>query len=142
MSSNLSAFLKPNVKQIENVKFIASKRFTDDKGKPVEWEIGCISAEEYAKIRNSSIRNVPVPGKRNQFTQQFDTTRFQSEVCAKCTVFPDLNDAELQNSWGVLSAPSLIAAMLIGGEFDDYVAKVFEINGFRSDEELTKEAKN
>lgn len=142
MSNTLSAFMRPNVEQIANAKFAPSPRFKGEDGKPLEWEIQCISADEYARIRSGCIRQVPVPGKKNQFTQTLDTYAFQSKVCARCTVFPDLNNAELQNSWGVLKPEELVGAMLIGGEFDDYVTEVFRLNGFKAENELVDEAKN
>ena len=141
-NKSLSAFMRPNVQQIENAKYAASPRFQGEDGKPLEWEICCISADEYARIRSGCIRQVPVPGKKNQFTQKLDTYAFQSKVCARCTVFPDLNNAELQDSWGVAKPEQLVGAMLIGGEFDDYVTEVFRVNGFKTENELVDEAKN
>ncbi|MDE6589676.1 MAG: phage portal protein, partial [Oscillospiraceae bacterium] len=80
MSKSLSAFLRPNVEQIANAKYAASSRFKGEDGRPLEWEIQCISADEYARIRSGCIRQVPVPGKKNQFTQKLDTYEFQSKV--------------------------------------------------------------
>ena len=74
------------------------------------WEICCISADEYARIRNSCVRQVPVPGKKGQYTQQLDSYAFQAKVCARCTVFPDLSNAELQNDWGVANRRSCWAS--------------------------------
>ena len=51
--SNLSAFMRANVEQIENHKFAASPRIKGENGKPMEWEICCISADEYARIRSA-----------------------------------------------------------------------------------------
>lgn len=140
--SNLSAFMRSNVEQIENHRFAPSPRFKGEDGKPLEWEICCISADEYARIRSSCIRQVPVPGKKNQFTAQLDTYAFQAKVCARCTVFPDLNSAELQNDWGVTKPGDLIGKLLIGGEFEDYMAEVFQINGFKTENEQVDDAKN
>lgn len=142
MSKSLSAFMRPNVAEIQNARFAPSPRFVGEDGKPLEWEIRCISADEYARIRSSCIRQVPVPGKKNQFTQQLDTYTFQARVAAACTVFPDLTNAELQDSWGVATPEQLVGAMLIGGEFDDYITEVFEVNGFKDEPELVDEAKN
>lgn len=142
MSKSLSAFMRPNVAEIKNTCFAPSPRFVGEDGKPVEWEIRCISADEYARIRSGCIRQVPVPGKKNQFTQQLDTYTFQARVAAACTVFPDLTNAELQDSWGVTKPEDLVGAMLIGGEFDDYITEVFEVNGFKAEDELVDEAKN
>ena len=124
--SNLSAFMHANVEQIENYKFAASPRFKGEDGKPMLWEICCISADEYARIR----------------TQQLDSYAFQAKVCARCTVFPDLSNAELQNDWGVAKPEELLGKLLIGGEFDDYVTEVFQLNGFKTENELVDEAKN
>ena len=71
--SNLSAFMQPNVEQVKNHKYVASHRIKGEDGKPVEWEICCISADEYARIRGACIRQVPVAGKKGQYTQQLDT---------------------------------------------------------------------
>ena len=149
--SNLSAFMRANVEQIENHKYAASPRIRGEDGKPMEWEICCISADEYARIRSgcirrseehTCIRQVPVPGKKNQYTQQLDNYTFQARVAARCTVFPDLNNAALQNDWGVAKPEELIGKLLIGGEFDDYVTEVFQVNGFKSEDDLVAEAKN
>lgn len=142
MSKSLSTFMRPNVEQIANAKYAASPRFKGEDGKPLEWEIQCISADEYARIRSDCIHQVPVPGKKNQFTQKLNIYEFQSKVCARCTVFPDLSNAELQNSWGVVKPEELVGVMLIGGEFDNYVTEVFRINGFKTENELVDEAKN
>lgn len=50
--------------------------------------------------------------------------------------------AALQNDWGVAKPEELIGKLLIGGEFDDYVTEVFQINGFKSEDDLVDEAKN
>ena len=142
MSKSLSEFMRPNVEQVANARYAPSPRFKGEDGQPLEWEIRCIPADEYARIRSACIRQEPVPGKKNQFAQRLDTYAFQARVCASCTVYPDLTNAELQNSWGVVKPEELVGAMLIGGEFDDYVTEVFRINGFKTDSELVDEAKN
>ncbi len=142
MSKTLTAFMRSNVAQIDNHFYAASPRFKGEDGKPMNWEICCISADEYARIRSSCIKQVPIPGKKNQYTQQLDTYSFQAKVCARCTVFPDLNNAELQNDWGVAKPEELLGKMLIGGEFDDYMTEVFQVNGFKTEDELVAEAKN
>lgn len=90
MSKTLSAFMRSNVAPITNHFYAASPRFKGEDGKPMAWEICCISADEYARIRAACIKQVPIPGKKNQYTQQLDTYAFQAKVCARCTVFPTL----------------------------------------------------
>ena len=142
MSKSLSAFLAQNAKKVENKKIVVSDRFVDDNGKPMEWEICCISASENAKIRKSCIRSVPMPGKRGQYTQEPDTQAYQAKIAARCVVFPDLNSKELQESYGVMGAEQLVTTMLNSGEFDELVADILDHNGFADVDEMVDDAKN
>lgn len=142
MERSLSAFLAQNVKKIENTFYPASNRIVDAKGKPVDWEICCITATENSRIRRSCFSTVPVAGKRGQYTQEFDANLYLAKICVRTTVFPNLNDKELQDSYGVMSAEDLITTMLTPGEFEDYSTKVMETNGFTDEKNLVKEAKN
>ncbi|QTD43497.1 phage portal protein [Sporosarcina sp. Te-1] len=139
---NLSAFLAQNVMKVENIKYAASKRIVQE-GKPVEWEIGAITGEEDEALRKECTKRVPVPGKRNAFIPETDFTKYLSKLVVKCTIFPNLNDAELQNSYGVMGAEELVKTMLTPGEYADYAAKVQEVNGFNIPlDEAVEEAKN
>jgi len=142
MARTLTAFLAQNAQKIENKKIAVSPRFTDENGKPAEWEITCITAAENQKLRRESMRNTPVSGKRGQFTQDFDASAYQAKLAVKCTVFPDLNDAALQESYGVMGAEALISAMLSPGEFDRYILAITDLCGFESENDLADEAKN
>ena len=44
--SGLSSFLAQNAVKVENMKITASKRFIDENGAPVAWEVRCIGAEK------------------------------------------------------------------------------------------------
>lgn len=140
--SEFSVFMAGNVVKEETVKYVASKRFAV-KGKPVEWEIKAIDSDLDEAIRKECTKKVPVAGKRGQYTQETDTDKYLGKMCAACTVYPNLNDAELQDSYGVKSADALLKKMLKAGEYTEYKAKVMEVNGYdMSMEELVEEAKN
>ncbi len=81
MAKNLTAFLAQNAKKIDNVTFIASDRFVDpDTGEAMPWEICCITAAENAGLRKACMRTVPVPGRKGQFTQDFDANAYLAKV--------------------------------------------------------------
>ncbi len=141
MAETLSAFLSQNAKKVPNKKIAVSDRFVGPEGKPVEWEIRCIPASENQKLRKNSIRNVPI-GNRGQYSQVLDNAAYQSALAAHCVVFPDLNSADLQDSYDVRSAEALIAAMLTPAEFDGLILAILEHCGFKDDGELVDEAKN
>ena len=73
---NLTAFLAQNAKQVENVKLVVSDRFTDEDGKPLEWEVRCISSREDETLRRDCQYRVQVPGKRGSFRQEFDNVLY------------------------------------------------------------------
>lgn len=140
---NLSAFLAKNALKVENIKHIVSKRFVDENKKPIEWEIACITSNEDEQLRKECTKRIPIPGKRGQFTMEIDSNLYVGKLAARCTVFPNLNDAELQNSYGVMGADSLLKTMLTPGEYADYLTKVQEVNGFDiSFDEKVNEVKN
>ena len=140
--SDFAVFMAGNADKNETVKYVASKRFAV-KGKPVEWEIKSVDSDLDEAIRKECTKKVPVPGKRGQYTQEVDTDKYLAKLCVTCTVFPNLNDAELQNSYGVKDGVALLKKMLKPGEYTEYKTKVMEVNGYdMSMEDLVEEAKN
>ena len=133
---SLSAFLAENAIAVDHVKFAASKRFLsdelDDKGKwkPMEWEIKTITGTEDEALRKSCAKRVPIPGKKNQYQKETDYDMYLGKLAVACTVFPDLNNKELQDSYHVMGAEALLKTMLTPGEYADYLTKVQEVCGF------------
>ncbi len=140
---SLSAFLAENAEKVENVKFVVSKRFKDENGVPVPWEIRPITGNEDEVIRKSCVKRVQVPGKRNQFTQETDYNMYLGKLAVACVVFPNLNDQELQDSYKVMGAEALLKTMLTPGEYADLLTKIQEVCGFDTTiQDEVEEAKN
>lgn len=140
---SLTAFLAQNAVKVENVKYVASKRFIDEDGNSAQWEIKCISSTEDESLRKSCIRSIPVPGTHNQrFQRETDMNAYLSKLAVTCTVYPNLNAQDLQDSYGVMGAENMLKTMLTPGEYADYVAKVQEVNGYETLQEEVDEAKN
>lgn len=141
--SNLSAFLSQNAVKVETIKHPVSKRFLDADGKPMLWEIGCITSDEDESLRKANTKRIAVPGRRGQYTPETDFNAYLGQLAVRCTVFPNLQDVELQNSYGVMGADKLLKTMLTPGEYTNYLSKVQEINGFDiAFEDQVDEAKN
>lgn len=140
--SDFSMFMMGNAATEETVEYVASKRFKV-KGKAVPWKIKAIDSETDEAIRKECTKKVPIAGKRGQYNMETDTDKYIGKMCVACTVYPNLNDAELQDSYGVKDADLLLKKMLKPGEYAEYKAKVMEVNGYdMSMEELVDEAKN
>lgn len=142
--SDFTSFLKQSALPVENKKVVVSERFIDPKTKkPIPWEIKAVSSDLDEQLRKECTRKVPVVGKKGQHTMETDTDKYIKKLCVACTVYPNLNDAALQDSYGVKGAEDLLTVMLVSGEFNDYKLKVIEHNKFDNDlEELVDEAKN
>jgi len=141
--SNLSYFLAENIEKEEVVQYVATKRIKDENKNPIEWELGCITSAEDQEIRKKCTRKVQVPRKKNMFVPETDFDAYLVKLAVRCVKYPELNNAELQNSYKVMGEESLLQTMLKGGEYQDLLKKIQEINGFDTGmDELVEEAKN
>lgn len=141
--NDLSLFFADKAQEEESTFYVATKRFKDKDGNPVPWEIRAISTEADEALRKKYNKPVLVSGKRNQYTKDFKVEEYMCEVAVLSTVFPNLKDAQLQNSYHVMNECALLRALLNKpGEYQDYLNKVNEVNGFQDMEELVEEAKN
>ena len=142
--SSLSLFLKKNKKVKENVKFPATKSLCDENGNPLEWEIKALTTRESDDIRESCTIDVPIKGKPNVFRQKVLSSKFGAKMIAASVVYPDLMNAELQDSYGVSTPEDLVREMIDDpGEYNRFLTFVQEFNGFdNSMEDKVEEAKN
>lgn len=142
--SNLSRFLKKNKKEKVNIEYAVTKSLVDDNGEPLKWVFRSLTTSEGEAIRDSCTMEVPIRGKSNQFRYKLNTSKYIAKMISTCVVFPDLNDVELQNSYGVMSGEELIKEMVDNpGEYTELSQFVQGFNGF--DEvasEDIEEAKN
>ena len=123
-------FLAQNAVRVEPVKIVASKRFLGEDGLPERWLVGPVTGAEDEELRREATRRVPAANGRGGFVQETDYNRYLGLLAARCTLYPDLNDAALQNSYGALSPDGLLKTMLTAGEFAEYAARAQEICGF------------
>lgn len=138
--SNLKAFLFENAERAQEQDVVVSKRFKDEAGNPISWKIRPITEAENENIRRSCTRKVTHRGTSSVET---DNDAYITKLVAEAVVYPDLKDAELQASYGVMGADTLLKRMLLAGEFGILSQAVSEISGFdKGLQELKEEAKN
>lgn len=143
--SNLQAFFAHNKKKQDNIKKAISKNFTDETGQVIEWEFAAISPERDAELKSESTkRSLITQGKRKgQYNTDFDHFKYQRLLTVESIVFPNLNDKELQDSYGVLGADELLGKMLTIGEIAEAAAAAQAANGYEVElDELVEEVKN
>lgn len=135
--SNLSAFLNP-VSVSEEKEVIVSKRFQDEKGKPVPFKIRSLSQVENEALSKkcSGYRKV-----KGQQVEYFDNIRYSQELVLAAVVFPDMRDADLCKRYGVADPALTASAMLLPGEFSRLVEEIMGLSGFEEEDAQAK-AKN
>lgn len=119
--SKFSAFMKANKKVKENEEFAPTASLLGSDGTPVRWEFRHISSKENEELRDANTIEVQVTGKPNLFRPKLITSKYLMAMIVKSTVFPDLYDKELQDSYGVMTPEDLVYAMVDdAGEMQDF----------------------
>jgi len=141
--SNLQAFFAQNVEKVSIEEHVISKRFKDEEGNPIPWKFGAIDGDLDAANRKACTKRMPVPGKKGMFMPETDYELYTIKNVVSTVKFPDLNNAELQKSYGVMGAEALLQKMLLPGELTEAKKIAQTVNGFDVGmDELVEEAKN
>lgn len=125
--SNLSAFFAQNVNSEIIEEVVISDRFKDETSNPIAWKLRSMTEEENEAIRKSAQRKVREKG---VVTIDTNTEEYLAKLVVSSVIFPDLKDADLQKSYGVMGSDRLLRKMLLPGEYAALLQKVQEINGF------------
>jgi hypothetical protein len=142
---SLNAFLKQNAIPAKNKTVPISDRFLDESGKPMLWEIRPIPEKENGKIRDSCMkRDYSKAARKAGTTVDFDTALYTQRLLAASVVYPDLKDAQLQASYGVVGEEELLVEMLYSDEYARLREEVDDFTGYisREQDEDKDEVKN
>lgn len=143
MATTLKAFFAQNAEQIPNKKVVISERFKGEDGKPIEWELKALDAGTQQEIRSRAMEMKTTGGKKNAAVKMaYNSALVNILTAVNAVVFPDLNDTDLQDSYGVKKPEELIGKMLLPDEFDKLIDEIDTISEGESAEELEKTAKN
>lgn len=141
--SNFSKFMKANKIQKQNVMHPVTKSLVDENGEPLQWEIKPLTTKENEALREACTIDVPVKGKPNMYRPKVDMNKYQTKLICAAVVFPDLNNKDLQDSYGVMTPEDLIKEMVDDpAEYTDLMVLVQQISGFKTLQEEIDEAKN
>jgi len=142
--SKFALFMKQNKEQKNNEKYAPTTTLKDENGKPVEWEFRHITSKENDALREAATIEVPVTGKPGVFRPKVIANKYMASVIVAATVFPDLLDAELQDSYGVNKPEDLLYALVDdAGEYQRFGVWMQKFQGFtKSFDEQVEEAKN
>lgn len=127
-----------------NEKYAPTGTLQDENGNPLEWEFKQISSRENEELRDSCTIEVPVTGKPNLYRPKVKTAEYLAKMIVASTVYPDLYDKELQDSYGVMTPEELLYAMVDNaGEYQEFAAWMQKFQGFAKGlDDKVDEAKN
>lgn len=132
----MELFFKCNKENRENREMPVCSTLKDENGNVVMWQIRHITTEE-----NEDIRQECMEEKGGKY--RLNVNKYLSKITAMSVVYPNLYDADLQDSYGKKTPESLLKAIVdCPGEYDSLVSFVQEINGFTSLREDIEKAKN
>lgn len=141
MADSMKAFMAENAVRYSEVEYVASPRFVED-GKPIPWKIAILDQVTMEDLRKKCRKRV-VDLKTRQGSVEYDTDKMNDMLIEKCIVYPNLNDAALQDSYHAIGAVELAKKMLLPGEFTDLLQAISEAHGFETDlSEKVKRVKN
>ncbi len=131
--SSLKAFLNPV--QVENKEVVVSNRFMEE-GKVIPFIIRPITQKENEFLIKKYTR------KDKKGAENFNRTEYVQALTASAVVFPNLNDAKLQEKYG-LGDTEVLKNMLLVGEYATLASEVQTLSGLDTDiNEDIEEAKN
>ncbi len=141
---NLERFLKKNKAKRENTFYAPTASLTDEKGAPLKWEFRHLTTSENDDIREQCSYDVQVTGKPGQFRSKLDTSKYLAKLICASVVSPNLNNKELQDSYGVMWPEDLLRQMVdLPGEYARLTELIQKLNGFdETMDELVEDAKN
>lgn len=131
--STIKSFLKKNKKNSENIKL---KLDSFDE----EIELRIITGREYDRIQDKCYVNRS--GLKGRQEPKLDMAKFNNLLCSASMVVPDLQDAELQASYGVVGEQDLYGEMFTFAEHLKILNAITSTSGFNDFNELVDEAKN
>lgn len=142
--SKFSRFMKANKIAKPNEKYAPTASLTDENGEPLKWEFKQITSKENEELRDSCTIDVQVKGKPNLYRPKVKTAEYLAKMIVASTVYPDLYDKELQDSYGVMTPEDLLLAMVDNaGEYQEFTVWMQQFQGFsKSFDDKVEEAKN
>lgn len=160
MINDIELLLEATLEPAQHERLVATKRWKDREGNPIEWEIAPVSEDTIKKLRLEATRiaqrsynanskafkgNADMESVETVVAQANQIHIFNELLAVESTVFPDLKNARLQDKFGVYEPVALLKGILsVGGEFMEYIKQTSTINGFleKEYEEVHEEAKN
>ena len=105
MNRNKAFFKKNKQEYDKTVKIPVTADYVDENGNIVEWEFKCIDS----KLNNDILRSCLVHSDKGDYIDQID---YKIKFITASCIYPDLDDVELQESYGVSLGTHLLMQLV------------------------------
>lgn len=130
ITTDITAFLSANAIKTKDVEYVASQRFLGKDGKPIPWRLRVLTNDELDEITKRCKKKEFLP-KTREYKTTVDNVKLELEMICASVVYPNLNDEQLQDSYGAIGAEETVKRMLTPGEYTDLARAVTEAAGFQ-----------
>lgn len=124
---SMAAFMKKNAVKYTAVEAVISDRFQEN-GTAIPWKIKVLSQKEMDAITKGCTRRI-IDEKTGQERYETDKDSLSRELLENCVIYPNLKDAALQDSYGVMGASALAEVMLLPGEYTKLINCIMQAQG-------------
>lgn len=131
--SNFKAFFKEAVKPIKEHE-VALERFSE----PIR--VSPLSPEQQERVIDDSKKKTI--GKKGRIEEKISEGKYLILQAAESIVYPDLEDAALQKSYGVMGREALVKAMFTADEISEIGAVLATSEDNKTTADLVEDAKN
>lgn len=140
--ATLKAFLQPIEEITKEIE--VSDRFKDPKTGEIEkFKIRKLTVSEHQTIESQCLKQTLGRGKKKPPTSKFDTAEYQNLIMYKSVIYPNLDEQDIQDFYGVLSGDRVLPKMLTKNEFDNLFDEISELNGLNDTmDDKVEDAKN
>lgn len=120
----------------ENVKVVDNKKTVEISERMPEWTLQPLTQKRQFELADKH--------KIGQATlSNMENLAYLTDLVSETVIEPNLRDAELQDTWGVMGEMDLLDEMLTGaGEYKKLLEEVRAVNGMKDPNKLMEEAKN
>ncbi len=134
--SEFDLFFKENRKERECYFSQVCSDIKDEKGNVIKWKLRPLTTEEEAEIRKECSETI-------EGSLKLDTDKYIEKLISASVVYPNLYDADLQDSYQCKTPEKLLKKIVnLPGEYAALTRLVQEKNGFKGFKAQVDLAKN
>lgn len=108
-------------------------------GIPVK--LKALNGKQISKIRKDNTHSEKIKGSKLE-KDVFDDENFNAEIIERATISPKWNNDKLRDKFKASNGKEVIKRLLLAGEMDNLIDKIFDLSGYNDEAEEIDDIKN